>query len=358
MVHEAIKFKKKKLTIHKASISPDIRESAVLATDPWNFVDLWLKRNNEKKAQFYWQQAQNFYHASLSLPKTASPLTLYYCFLNATKALLLTKKIQFQDWHGLTGTSNDPTTLENEIIHLKNNGILPSLATYLDSPIPNSRHATLSLFECLYNLPFLHRTFLFTYPSSPELFIPIHNPVIGKSITTNEAWFSAELDNNYCDTHTIKLIPKNFEIDTSYADRKIIRCKTKPKRIKWKRSDTEAEKIRIFCNYNKALRKQILYIHGSPTAWYIKRSEITHSNRTGQNGKIKNYTKLHPLILIFSAMHKLSELSRYTPEKLSKHFDCKHNWLLNDFLKYAPIQFIDEISSELTGLEFKRPKQA
>ncbi|WP_107737486.1 YaaC family protein [Neisseria subflava] len=358
MAHKVIKFKKKNLTIHKASILPDIKENAVLATDSWDFVDLWLKRNSENKAQFYWQQAQNFYNASLNLPKTSSPLTLYYCFLNATKALLITKKIPFTELHGLSGKSNIPTTLENETIYLKNTGILPSLAQYLDSPISNNPQATLSLFECFYNLPFLHRTFLLTYPSSHELFIPIHNPIIGKSMTTKEAWFSAELDSDYSDSHTIKLLPKNFEVDISYKDRKIIRCTKSPKRIRWSRSDEETDKIKTFQKYNKALRKHIFYIHGSPTAWYIKRSDITHSNKTGREGKIKHYTKFHPLVLTFSAMHRLSELSRYAPEKLSKHFDCKHNWLLNDFLKYAPIQFIDEISSELTGLEFKRPKQA
>ena len=358
MVHKVIKFKRKNLTIHKASISPNISENAVLATDSWGFVDLWLKKNHESKAQFYWQQAKSFYNASLSLPQTASPLTLYYCFLNAAKALLIAKDIPFSEWHGLSGVSNTPIALENEIIYLKNKGILPSLAKYLDSPITSNAKSTLSLFECFYNLPFLHRTFLFTYPQSPELFIPIHNPVIGKSITNKEAWFSAELDSEYSDSHTIKLLPSNFEIDISYKDRKIIRCKKSPKRIRWSRSDKETDKIKTFQKYNKALRKHIFYIHGSPTAWYIKRSDITHSHRTGKNGIIKNYTKLHPLVLIFSAMHRLSELSRYTPEKLSKHFDCKHNWLLNDFLKYAPIQFIDEISSELTGLEFKKPKQA
>ncbi|MFC2284260.1 MAG: YaaC family protein [Corynebacterium matruchotii] len=77
-----------------------MKENAVLATDSWNFVDLWLKRNSENKAQFYWQQAQNFYNASLNLPKTSSPLTLYYCFLNATKALLITKKYHLQNCMG------------------------------------------------------------------------------------------------------------------------------------------------------------------------------------------------------------------------------------------------------------------
>ena len=57
-------------------------------------------------------------------------------------------------------------------------------------------------------------------------------------------------------------------------------------------------------------------------------------------------------------MHRLSELARYTPDKLNKHFENKQNWLLNEFIKNASVQFIDAISSEITGLEFKIPKNS
>ena len=61
------------------------------------------------------------------------------------------------------------------------------------------------------------------------------------------------------------------------------------------------------------------------------------------------------MTITFAAMHKLSEMARYTPDKLARHFDCQHNWLLSEFITSAPNQFIDEISSELTGHEFMLP---
>lgn len=349
MAHRFIKFKRKRLTIHKATISPNIGENAVLATDTWDFVDLWLKRNHKKDAQFYWQQARSFYNASLNLPKTSSPLTLYYCFLNATKALLSAKEITFDEWHGVSGQSGSPTTLENEVIDLKIRGIFPAFAEYLGYTINNNNNR-LSLFSCLYNLPFLHRTFLFTYPSYPELFIPIHNPSIVKHMKNNKAWFCAELDEEYSDGHIIKTLPNNFEVDTSYVDKKIIRCKQSPDRIEWIHSSKETDKIDVMIRYNKAIRRFVFYIHGSPVSWYIKRTKTTTND--------DNYISLPPLILIFAAMHRLSELARYDPGKLSNHFECKQNWLLSEFLKGSPIQFIDEISSEITGLEFKVPKSS
>lgn len=54
-------------------------------------------------------------------------------------------------------------------------------------------------------------------------------------------------------------------------------------------------------------------------------------------------------------MHRLSEMARYDPYALGRHFDSRHNFLLNEFIVSAPIQFLDEVASELTGHEFMLP---
>jgi len=54
-------------------------------------------------------------------------------------------------------------------------------------------------------------------------------------------------------------------------------------------------------------------------------------------------------------MHRLSELARYSPKSLANHFESRHNWLLSEFISTALYQFIDEISSEITGQEFMVP---
>jgi len=40
---------------------------------------------------------------------------------------------------------------------------------------------------------------------------------------------------------------------------------------------------------------------------------------------------------------------------LRKHLETQHNWLLSEFIATACTQFIDEISSEITGQEFMTP---
>lgn len=127
---------KRNITLRKAIQSPDFDSKTVLVTDPFEYVSLWLRREKNHDAHFYWQQAQEFYKASQLLPLTASPLSNYYCFLNAVKALLLVKDIPFENWHGLKGkTLNKAIGLHNEGVILCIGGVFPALCNYFEQPI-------------------------------------------------------------------------------------------------------------------------------------------------------------------------------------------------------------------------------
>lgn len=62
---------------------------------------------------------------------------------------------------------------------------------------------------------------------------------------------------------------------------------------------------------------------------------------------------LRPRILL-----GLSELARYAPDRLAKHFEGRYNWLLSEFIAVAPLQFVDAISAEMTGSECMPPGRA
>ncbi|MEM9510415.1 MAG: YaaC family protein, partial [Cyanobacteria bacterium P01_E01_bin.35] len=120
------------------------------------------------------------------------------------------------------------------------------------------------------------------------------------------------------------------------SDKYIIRSK---KRFDWNKNDLNKIK-----RYHRKVRKHLFYIHSPQRLWYLKRS-----------GNMANLIDRSSLTITFAAMHKLSELARYSPMLLAKHFDSKHNWLLSEFIANAPSQFIDEIASEITGQEFMIP---
>ncbi len=330
-----VKYKGKTLSVYKPITHPRIDEKTVLVSDPWEYVDLWLMRHKKGLSRFYWQQARSFYDAARALPNTCSPLPAYYSFLNATKALLIANGHIFADRHGVTGwTVPGRTCLSNEKVRFKTGGVLPALSSHLGE---SQQEEDFSMGQLLYNLPYVHRAYDLTYTSSKELFIPISHPIIVRSTKTHEAWFVAELPGKYATKATVNKLPSEFERELADPDRFLIR---RTKRFQWRPAD-KTNSVNRYRNYHKLLRKHLFYIDGPSRLWYIKRG-----------GNVPDSIPRSSMTLTFAAMHKLSELSRYTPEKLASHFACQHNWLLSEFIDIAPAQFIDEIAAEITGMEF------
>jgi hypothetical protein len=337
MAYRDIEYLGKPLTIHKALVAPEFGSKTVLVSDTWDYIDLWLKRNGPSTARFFWDQARHFFTATKALPKESSPLTAYYCMLNATKALLLVKKLQFTESHGVTGDSSGKrSSISNEHVEFKSSGILFTLSTFLGETVNGERY---NLRDLLYNLVYIHRAFSLSVPSCPELFVPIRNPKIVRSNSNDESWFCAELEGRNASMHTVNKLPTGYERDNSIIDRFVIR---KKKRFSW----TPRDKARLtkYGTYHKTLRKDLHYIHSPQRVWYLKR-------RDGPNGFIPRSS----LPIAFAAMHRLSEMARYSPDLLGKHFEGRYNWLLSEFISVAPAQFIDSLSSEMTGHEFMPP---
>jgi hypothetical protein len=330
----------KPILLHKATIDPDFNKKSILVENPWEYVELWIKRHGNSDALFYWQQANGFYEATKQLPKTSSPLPAYYCFLNATKALLEIKGIKYQDKHGVTGFSvNSVSSLSNEIIKFQSNGVLSELSRLLGESVNGEEYTFKNL---IYNLGYIHRAYNLTFSSDPEIFYPIHNPHFVLVHGQNEAYFTSEIKSKYYQNqNTINKLPARLERDLGKQDMWVIRSK---KRFRWlSGSMNKSDNLGRLKLYHKTIRRDIHFIYGSTDLWYFK--------RTGFGNSIEK----SPLSISFSLMHRLSELSRYDPIRLKKHFDCQHNWLLSEFINLAPTQFIYGIACEITGQEFKIP---
>lgn len=299
---------------------------------------MWLRTKKEKDALFFWQQAKSFFLASQNLPNTSKPLTAYYCLLNAVKTLLLVKKINFYDKHGVSGKRNGQISFNNEIVSFKNSGILPSLQEYFDEPRLNE---DFTIKKLLQNLVFIHRVYNMTYSSSSELFIPLKNVQFVKAKRARsqrsgvkEFWLSANFDVDVIDGNLINSLPNTFK----YVDDHIV----SKKKFRWINNDPKniINKNEII-KANKFFRKKIVYIKSLKTHWYL-RKDITNS-----------ITNKSMLTIVFAIMHRLSELSRYSPDILAKYLESKHNWILAEFLDNSLHQFIDQISSEITGYDFQ-----
>ena len=337
MPSSPIMLKGRILRLHKSSRAPDFESTTVLCHDPWEFVAMWLKRHSNKDARFFWRQAQSFYDATQTLPNTSAPLTAYYCFLNATKCLLTVHNRNFANQHGVSGrTTAGKTSLANEIVRFQSGGTLAAMRTFLGDG--NARFdATLG--DLLYNLPYIHRAYTLTFSSAQNLYIPISNPEFVRKSSSSESWLQFTLPGRYAKQNVLNSFPQGWERDPTAPNFTVRRRN----RFRWQHGGDKRTNLNRLTNYHQTMRREMQFISGTSRLWYLKRAP---ANAAG------SIIDLAPLSITFAAMHKLSELARYTPLQLAQHFDCKHNWLLTEFISSAPRHFLDEIASEITGFEF------
>ena len=346
MIGTHIKVGHRKVLMHKSIRHWHFDANSVLSNDPWLFVELWLKREKKLEALSYWLQARRFLDAVPHTSVEAKPPLIYYSFLNAVKTLLLVRSTSYNEYHGMSGNRDQDAkaSLSNEKIKFKRGGVLPSLLLYLGDGDSSNEY---DLKNLLWNLPFIHRAFCHTYRSSADLFIQLEEA--GYVIGDNDSfgWFQARVVDRYLDRRSlIKGIPDSFEILGEEMPEKIFIRRSKE--FLWipgkpKKRYMESALYRLF-KYHSTIRRLVVTISGQQDLWYLKKSV---SNNPA--------SKLHGLTIIFAAMHRLSELSRYHPKNLDKYLCQKENWLLTEFIDHAPNQFIDQIASEITGLNFRKP---
>ncbi|USK46333.1 YaaC family protein [Cytobacillus oceanisediminis] len=350
----SIKVKGAEISLRKSIMKPSFTNKTVLTDSTWHYVELYLKRKKEvkdKEALNYWNQARNFFDATENLDLLSKPLTAYYCYLNATKALLTYKRINFDTKHGVSGTRlGNSINLLNERVSLHPKGVLSGLCNYLKEPIktitiPNQKDPvpeSYTLKDILYNLEYIHRAYNLTYSNQPELFIPIDEPRFVHDKNSKEGWLEVKLEPGYSSQQEFAKLT-GFGIDKYYdvVDFYTLRLN---KKFHWNapRNSPDTDSLRDFVRYYETHRKRFRYIYSANKLWYIKRKNL-------QNGLIDRQT----LPLTFAAMHRLSEMSRYDPNTLKKHLEKNYGWLLSEFITKSIYQFIDMISSEITGDDFR-----
>lgn len=326
----------KRVSLHKAIVSPVFGQRSVLTNSPWTFVDLWLKRENKQSAIFYWEQARNFYEASKDLPMHSSPLLLYYAFMNAAKALLEAKGIPYSPYHGVSiapGKQYKRISLATLRIEIKQNGITPAISSYFGEVEPQTVH---SMEDLLYNLPFIHRTYCLTYTSRKEMFLPLKNCEYVRDETNGHVFFRAELSEVDVSSLRNKL-PPGVVVD---SNRSGVRSSA---HVVWAKSHRASRsEVQDLSMLNQKLRANLQYINGTETLWYLKTTGPRRLHRCSPT-------------IVLAAMHRLSEICRYRPIELVAFMNGQKNWLLSEFVAMASVQFFDEIASEITGYQFLIP---
>jgi hypothetical protein len=246
-------------------------------------------------------------------------------------------------FHGLSGEISGNACLSNEIIKIKEKGILPTLSSYFKEYETRKQFC---LRDLLYNLPFIHRAYILSYRHTTELFVPIKNCAFiqKKDSFGDKCWLEIELSNRYNNLNFARTIPKGYEIDKNpkYKEQNKFIIRTK-NRINLKNTTKEQQLSRISDKHH-IYRKNLCYIASNQRLWYLKR-----------NVSVDRIINMGSTTITFAIMHRLSELSRYSAERLENIADTQMKWIITEFIKLAPYQFIDEISAEITGQEIMPP---
>ncbi|WP_081884734.1 MULTISPECIES: YaaC family protein [unclassified Pseudomonas] len=339
-----VKVGGREISPHKCVQSPNFDSRTVLTRSPWQFVELWLRRENKKEALFYWRQASEFGRAAVGLPTQSAPLLHYYSFMNATKALLSAKGIAFDPHHGVRAHNmrgaSSKISIANEGIRILSKGIVPALSSYYGELETSNTH---SLQDLLFNLPHIHRTYCLTYPNQTEMFVPITTPRFVYDPVSREVKVHAQISKNFQTTQVVKRIATVFTLDPS-APRGSYEITSVANRPFLRPQKPTAADILNLQSLQEEIRKSVLYINGSEALWYIK------STVAGAN-----ILRRMPTTITLAAMHRLSELCRYKPVEFNSFLGGQKNWLISEFIQQSPEQFIDEIASEMTGHQILAP---
>ncbi|MBD7971241.1 YaaC family protein [Paenibacillus gallinarum] len=338
----SIKRGNSEITIRKAVINPDFTNKTVLTDSTWQYVELFLKQKKDTEALNYWHQAENFFKATQTLDMLSKPLTSYYCFLNATKALLTFRKVNYDLQHGVSGERvNGRINIQNEQITIYPRGVLSGLCNYLKETIQGPKEIY-TLKDILYNLEYIHRAYNKMYPAQPELYIPVDDVRFVHNREQKEGWLEITLESQYSSQSALSKL-EGYSIDKYYNNSNFYVLR-RNKKFDWDapRNAPTAKSIESFKKYYLNNRRKLRYIFSPNKLWYLKKNKLT-------NGIINKST----LTLTLAAMHRLSEMSRYDPNTLEKHLSNNSGWLISEFITKSSFQFIDMISSEITGDDFR-----
>lgn len=271
---EAIKYKGRNIVVRKPKIVADLLSKTVLTDSTWQFVEIYLRSEGQDDALFYWEQAKNFYESTKTLTLVSKPLTAYYCFLNATKALLEVKKVGYGLSHGVTGKrENGHINIANEIVKFQPAGVVSALGAYLGENVPAGGEE-FTLKDIFYNISYIHRAFTITYGAMAELFIPIIEPRFVHDKTAEKGWFEIKLEPEHSNPRTLKRLI-GYSLDTTYDNSNFYTLR-RNKKFTWiaPRGVPTAVSSRNLQSHHKKIRKELRYIYSPNSLWYVKRKDL------------------------------------------------------------------------------------
>lgn len=324
-----------------------IKNKHIRISDLWAFwhytIRMYKKKNTGCDLNFMLsliEQAEYFYEAAENAPMKSQPLLYYYSFMNLAKIVInidsfvgTTKKYH----HGVSDKILSTTTISNAELKIANSSpnklsVALEFMKAMGDTAPGAFPQTLLVKDLLKSCVGIHRTYCETY-NEKETFHRLTTPCLLKDGMNLS--FESEIKSCTAAVSTA-LVGKGYNISSSIIDGQTIYtlCETfgmthyTPNR-------------KDFNDLSKQLFAKGLwsYTNGNEYKLYISHNAKVYSSAS----------------IIYLIMYFLGSITRYHPYLFDQITSDKELWLVSEFLKNQPKQFINYVTSRTLGATLLNP---
>jgi hypothetical protein len=324
-----------------------------VTSDVWAFLRHHsrkaLKKDRERAAIAYLDQAFEFFTAAANPRVSSRPLLYYYSFLNLTKVFLLHQGLAIipAARHGLSDPranikkrlAFEGQSVKTEARAQDHSAIFPELVNALGGNVGNFPRE-FRIVELLKQMPGIHRTFC-KIADTGECFCPLDKTEIYSDGT--HVWVRLVLRRGKRDVErTIKQLKRrrSFMREFTQVDSGSFLGKEM-----WFDSLPVPGQRRGIDRAIMTLRERI----GSIGVWAI----LTDAGYRHYFGTFKPAERLPQLCSVYAAMFYLGSVTRYKPYDFDRIIE-KHSWLISEFLETQPSQFLHIVASMTAGVDVVR----
>lgn len=314
------------------------------------------------------EQAQYFYEAASLAPIKSKPLLYYYSFLNIAKAAivlikpaLLTLNLEFN--HGIDSCPvNSSIQLQDCSITVKNlinNGGIPQKISVayelarlfgdnIEFIVPNpANHDNgpwkIDIISLLKSCIGIHRTVCETFKTQ-ESFVHLESPVIEKggrnlvykgiiNCTSNERSLLSSAGYKIEEINLKWNLKEDYNMPTQNLSRNVFYSFSKELLSKGLWTYTTGDEYRLYINSNHLIKSGDVYKFVSYNVTLPNIQQLTLSSAT----------------IIYYLMFFFGSITRYHPYLFEKVLSEKEIWLVSEFLRTQPLQFILLLTSRILG---------
>ncbi len=329
------------------------RQPRIVTADVWAYLKhtaiTKLSKETEKQAIAFIDQAFEFFEAAQN-PRTSSrPLLYYYSFLNLAKTTLLIQRVNIPPapHHGLSDPrENVRARLQLEGQRLRfvkaahdRSQLFPEFVQVLGGEIKRAHEV--KVISLLRQIPAIHRTFCTITGETPS-FMPVKQFEVRRS--GSKVFARMILDRTDMDvTKTLKVLRLRDGFKNLFTE---VRSPSKNLHELW----FETWDVPGASQPRRPIRKLTRGIQ-AVGVWSI----LTGQGYRYYLSTVMPRERFPPLASVYAVMFYLGSITRYKPYDFDRIVSHKFSWLISEFLRTQPIQFLYCLAGHIAGVDVVRP---